>query len=50
MKLNGLILSQLVADILNTIIAMTLFYVAGRNIDVKGGDVSDERGEKEVQD
>ena len=26
MGLNGLIMSQLVADILNTIIAMTLFY------------------------
>ena len=34
--LNGLIMSQLVADILNTIIAMTLFYATRRNIDASG--------------
>ncbi len=35
MKLDGLILSQLVADVLNTAIAMTLFYVTWRNIDAE---------------
>ncbi|MCR4590150.1 MAG: cation transporter [Lachnospiraceae bacterium] len=38
MKLNGLIWSQLVADIINTAIAMTLFCVTVRKIDVKGRD------------
>lgn len=36
MKLNGLVMSQLVADIINTVISMILFYVTMRSMDPAG--------------